>query len=409
MFRMAQVLFTMCLAINTSVFSQTEIWQQQNYCVGQTINSFPAFFTNSYPTMSEVIQLPDSSYRMYVNVQYFPGVYTHCIGYASSSDAINWNYEDTCFCGSNDTTARNYILGGPSVIKLLSGGYRMYYRTTEKVASGPSKYHVRSAFSIDGINFTQEGIRIDIQPYDVLSDFTLVGHGTYWQYPDSTFGGIFSGNPDTSIVQPSSLIYTSSADGLTWGNFTFLYQGHHDPIVLKKNNQYILYSMNLSEYMAKAVSNDGIIWPASTDSVSFLDTVNAPMLVNNTKRIGDVGGIVMPDNEIFLYTNFGTTTGPSEDIIRFTLTNPGIGIAENNSFSLEAIVFPVPVTDATVIEFELQDKIFLELTDNLGRIIFSKTYLNTDKINIGQIPMLNGIYFYRLITENGISSVKIIK
>lgn len=398
-------LFTICLLLNTALFSQTEIWQQQNYCVGQTINSFPANYAGSNPTMSEVIQLPDSSYRMYVNV--FATFGKQCIGYANSTDAINFNFVDTCFCGPSDTTARNFITGGPSIIKLLGGGYRMYYRTTQKIT--PAMYHVRSAYSTDGITFTQEGIRIDIQPYDPTSDFTLIGHGTYWQYPDSTFGGIFSGNPDTSIVQPSSLIYTSSADGLTWGNFDFLYQGHHDPIVLKKNNQYILYAMNLSKYMATAVSNDGISWPASTDSVSFIDTVNAPMLIGGTKRIGDVGGIVMPNNEIFLYTNFGTTTGPSLDIIRFILTNPGVGISENKLNSLEAIVFPVPVTDATVMEFEQQEKIIFELTDNLGRIIYSKTYLNTDRINIGQIPMVNGIYFYRIVTENGISSGKIIK
>jgi hypothetical protein len=285
----------------------------------------------------------------------------------------------------------------------------MYYRTTQKFTIAPS-YHVRSAISNDGIAFTQEGIRIDIQPYDISSDFTLVGHGTYWQYPDSTFGGIFSGNPDTSTVQPSSLIYTSSADGLTWGNFTFLYQGHHDPIVLKKNNQYILYSMNLTEYMATAVSNDGITWPASTDSVSFLDTANAPMLIGGTKRIGDIGGIVMPNNEIFLYTNFGTTTGPSTDIIRFELQNQTTGIAAENVADRAIQIFPNPFSSQTTLHFVNPLKnATLSVNNCFGQKVAQLNNISGLTITINRDNLQSGLYFLRL-TQNSknIASDKLI-
>lgn len=398
------------LFISCHLFSQTEIWTHEDYSVGANVAGFPGGTAGTIPTMSEVIELPTGTFRMYLNTQYNFGQ-KHCISYAESPDAINWTMIDTVFCGPTDTTARNFILGGPSIIHMQNGQYRLYYRCTQKFSVSPN-YHVRSAISSDGINFTQEGIRIDIKPYLPTSPFYLVGHGSYYQLSNGSFAGIFSGNPDTStLIAPSSLIHGTSTDGLTWGNYTFLYQNHHDPIVIKKNSTYHLYAMDLAKKMVKATSSDGLTWPATTDSVSFIDSAGTPMLINNTKRIGDVGGLTMPNGDIYLYTNYSgnNPSGPSKNIIRFTLSNPGVNVSENNSFSLLTNVFPVPVTENTVIEFEKQEKFIFELTDNLGRVIYSQKHYNTGKINIGRIPMQNGIYFYRIITENGFSSGKIIK
>ena len=401
----ALILFVWGL-MQSLAFSQTQIWKMQDYSVGQTLNSFPAGFTNASPTLSDIIQLPDSTYRLYVTVPYNFGA-KHCIAYANSPDAINWTYMDTCFCGSSDSTARNHLLGGASVVKLPNGQYRMYYRTSQKLLVAP-KYHVRSAISSDGINFTQEGIRIDIQPYDASSPLLLAGHGTYWQLPDNTFAGIFSGNPDTSSASgPSQFVLTTSNDGLTWGNFKPLYYGHHDPIVLKKNGQFILYGMYLSKYMTTAVSSDGLNWPASPDSVSFLDTNNVSMLVNNTKRIGDVGGVVMPNNDIYLYTNYSGTNPsvPSKDIIRFTLQNPTTGI---HTFGREATlctIFPNPTGEKLLITGLLSGTI--TLYNSFGQLVFKTEIQNI--IDISTLPA--GIYFIHLTDSKGVivKDSKIIK
>ncbi len=399
------ILFAFLLFANTSLFSQTEIWKMEEYSLGQTISSFPPGFTNSSPTMSEVMILPDSSYRMYVNVQLFGGQ-KHCIAYASSNDAIDWTYEDTCFCGPTDSTARNFIVGGPSIVQLPSGDYRMYYRTTQKFTITPS-YHIRSAISTDGgITFTQEGIRIDIKTYDSTSPFWIVGHGTVWKYADNTFGAIFAVNPDSTVITgPSSLMHFTSADGLTWGGYNYLYYGHHDPIVFKHNGSYKMYAMRLAEHMVTAESADGLTWPALTDSASFVDTVDAPMLIGGTKRIGDVGGLVMPNNDVYLYTNFGTTTGPSKDIVRYTLQNPS-AIGENKFTNETLTLYPNPTKGMfnLISSSSLGD---IKIRNSIGEIIYqNKTATATLQINlVGNPP---GIYFIQSTVENKRATSKII-
>ncbi len=392
----------------SALFAQTEIWKMQDYSLGQTINSFPFGFQNTSPTMAEIIKLTNGTYRMYLNVQRTGPIIKQCIGYAESPDAIHWNYIDTCFCGPLDTTARNYILGGASVVRLSSGQYRMYYRTSQKTTSAPA-YHIRSAISDDGINFIQEGIRIDVQPYNMNSPFRIAGHGTFWEQSDGTFAGIFSGNPDTSQMGPSHLFLTTSPDGLTWGNFSLLYQRYHDPKVLKKNGQYILYAMNEIKYMAKAVSPDGINWPLNADSVSFLDTVDVPMIINNTKRIGDVAGVVMPDNEIYLYTNFGSATGLSRDIIRFELQNPVMGIhsADNEESSFN--IFPNPFSDRTLLSAEKTFKnTVITVYNMLGQEVRLIRNISGTTFTLARGNLPAGIYFLRLTEGSKVYTHKLI-
>ena len=398
----AITIFCVAILFASVSHSQTEVWKMQDTSVGQSLSSFPGLFTSSSPTMSEVIMLPDSTYRMYVNVQQSGG-YRHCIGYANSVDAINFTYVDTCFCGSTDTLDRTYVTGGPSVVQLTSGQYRMYYRSTQKIVSGPKMYHVRSAISSDGITFTQEGIRIEIQPYDVSSGFTLVGHGTYWETDAGTFAGIFSGNPDTSAAgAASSLIFTTSVDGLTWGGFQFLYYGCHDPIVVKKGGQYHLYGMDQVNYMMTAKSADGLIWPATADSASFLDLSDNPMIVGGTKKIGDVGGCVMPWGELYLYTNFGTTTGPSLDIIRFTRSV--VGIDENEKL-MRLNFYPNPAITDVVIDLSWsanneEDLTEVIVTDLFGKIFNCPLDFISEGLRLDISTLSAGIYFVTLVSAD---------
>ncbi|MEZ4822862.1 MAG: T9SS type A sorting domain-containing protein [Ignavibacteria bacterium] len=405
------------LSFCSASFPQTEIWKMQDYSIGQTINSFPPGFQNSTVTMAEVIRLPDGNYRMYFNLQQAGPVIKQCIGYASSADAVHWSYNDTCFCGPLDTTARNYIVGGASVVRLNSGQYRMYYRATQKFSTSPS-YHIRSAISNDGINFVQEGIRIDIKPYDINSPFLLAAHGSFWMQSDGTFAAIFSGNPDTSsLMTPSHLIYGTSPDGMNWGNFRVLYQKFHDPKVLKVNGEYIMYAMNLIKYMGKAVSPDGINWPADADSVSFLDTMNFPLIINNTKKIGDIAGVVMPDNEIYLYSNFGTITGPSREIIRFELQNPPTGILPStntgtsgtNSESDPVHIYPNPFSDRTSISTnKVLKKSVLTIFNSLGQEVMRINNISGESFTIPRAGLPAGLYFLHLMDEGKIYTHKLI-
>jgi hypothetical protein len=401
-------IFSLSAIFALSSQAQTEIWKMQDYSIGENVAGFPGGLDNSIPTMAEVIMLPDSTFRMYVNTQWNMGE-KHCISYAESPDAITWGPVDTCFCGSADTTARNYVVGGASIVKTTSGQYRMYYRATSKIPMGGfPEYHIRSAISSDGLIFTQEGIRIDIQPYDMSSDFVLAGHGSFYKLSGDSCAAIFSGNPDTSLIsQPSSLIHATSPDGLVWGDFTFLYQNHHDPVVIKKNGKYIMYGMDLHYFMAKAISTNGIDWPSDTDSASFLDTSDDPMIVDGTKKIGDVGGIVMPDNEVFLYTNYGTTTGPSLDIIRYTLQNPGVEIIESDDSELS--LFPNPCTAELNIVLSPEfadDLVSVEVLDLTGRNVCAwRDIANTGNFSLDVREIPTGTYLVKFTGSDGATAM----
>jgi len=386
------LLVTLIFIAIASSFAQTEIWKQQNYCIGANAGGFPGGLAGTIPTMAEVIQLPGGNYRMYFNSQYNFGQ-RHCVSYAESTDGITWSSIDTAFCGSSDTTQRNFIIGGPSVIELPNGQFRMYYRCTQKYPNGGTpQYHVRSAISNDGLSWSQEGIRIDIKPFQPGSPFYLVGHGSYFLLADSTFAGIFSANPDSTTLQSaSSLIHATSADGLTWGNYSYLYYQHHDPIVVKQFNTYILYAMDLAKKMVKAVSNTGTTWPATTDSVSFLDTSNVPMLINNTKRIGDVGGLALPNGDIYLYTNYSgtSTTGPSLDIIRFTLSNQ-TGIVNTLKEFEKISVAPNPSVNMITVN-SARELGFINIYTPIGEAVFQRDSKNTlEQIDISSLPA--GLY-----------------
>ena len=227
----------------------------------------------------------------------------------------------------------------------------------------------------------------------------------------STFAGIFSGNPDTTSASgPSQFVLTTSSDGLTWSNFQPLYYGHHDPIVLKKNGQYILYGMYLSKYMTTAVSSDGINWPASPDSVSFLDTTNAPMLVNSTKRIGDVGGVVMPNKDIYLYTNYSGTNPavPSKDIIRFTLQNP-TGVSANNQLPHSISVLPNPFSSQTNLYSDnLLKNATLSVYNLYGQTVKQIKNISGQTVILSRDNLSSGLYFIRLTEENKIYTDKLV-
>lgn len=392
------------LFVSTLTTAQTEEWKMQNYCVGL---SLPNDTPNSY-VMADVHMLPDSSYIMYYTVPFNFGEKL-CIKYATSTDAINWTPQDTCFCGSADTTARNYVVGGADLIFETDGTYRMYYRCTEK--TNPPNYHIRSAVSSDGITWTQEGITIEIEQYGGTPDLVLAGHGTFYINETGEYSCVFGGNfgSDPGGQNGASDLKTAqSVDGLVWTNFQTLYVDAHDPIVLERNGTYYMYAMYLDKYMIKAISPDGITWSPSADSTSFLDVTDAPMIINGTKKIGDVGGIVMPDGEIYLYTNFGTTTGPSTDIVRYELQNPGVGISDEVISSTSFSIYPNPASNQ--ISFQLNNEsfssgeiIYAEIYDFTGKVI-SKTEIENgssiQNIDISELP--NGTYFIKLIgSESG--------
>ena len=257
--------------------------------------------------MPEIITLDDGTYRMFYTVaSSMDSEVGSEIRYADSSDGFQWESKGVALSGGKDTNSPDFLLGGASVVRLENGDWRMYYRATQwyKEISSKPLYQNFSAISKDGEVFTRElGTRISIQHYDNDSQFSIAGHGRYFQNDDGLFIGIFSANYiDASGA--SDLVLMTSEDGLNWGNFRTLYEDWHDPTVIIKDGQFVMYATYLQESQGVAVSRDGLNWPAEMTNVDFLNE-EGDRLTEGEDGVADLGAFLTKDNEILIFTNYG--------------------------------------------------------------------------------------------------------
>ncbi len=262
--------------------------------------------------MPEIIRLDDGRYRMFYGASSSSGT---SIKSAISSDGATFTEESTVLLGASSDNDPEKTISGPSIVKLPDGRYRMYYQSSPQQQQGENpKFHVRSAISSDGLSFTREsGARININYYDATSNTRLAGHGTYFITSDNTYVGIMSGEFESDAMGPSDLKIAYSLDGLTWENMATLYTDWHDPIVVKVSDGYLMYTTYLLEKQGMAFSSDGKTWPSSPTQVTFENQAGEAMTEGNS-GVGDIGGVVLANGNIRLFTNFGS---PSSKIIYF--------------------------------------------------------------------------------------------
>lgn len=292
--------------------NERETFVMKGICIGSMAgNEAPK--SGSY-LMPNIQRLDNGSYRMYYNRSTFGD---DQIKYAESPDGITWTVKGIVLKGSSNPTDLTFAFGGPSVVRLADGRYRMYIRCSPKQEPNmPPKHHIISAISNDGVTFTQEpGVRIEIASNDPASQFQLAGHGAFYRLKDGTFAAIFSANLVSTSNQPSDLYLGTSPDGLTWGNFKMLYKGFHDPTVVEKDGKFYLYTMYLHFFHARGISEDGITWPETLDEILLADDTGTDLTVARA-GVGDLGAAIAPDGNIRIYSNYGN---PSEQIAYFDL------------------------------------------------------------------------------------------
>ena len=290
---------------------QMETWVLKSKVIGKSVKNEKSETVG----MAEVVLFDNKTYRMYYGASIQAGQTS--INYAESKDAAKWTVKGAVLKGTASARDRENLISGPSVLKLPDGRFRMYYQSSpQQTPNMPPKYHVRSAISADGINFTrEEGVRIDIVPYDNTSGLRLAGHGTYFIAADGTYVVIFSGEFLNDKFGPSDLKIGFSKDGLQFSNFKTLYTDWHDPIVLKEKNGYRIYATYMLEKQGTAFSEDGLTWPSEMTEVTFQDPSGKKLTEGNT-GIGDIGGVIMANGNIRLFTNYGGTYA-STDIVYF--------------------------------------------------------------------------------------------
>ncbi len=383
------------LCISFSIKAQNETWNFQSYAIG-SLASGGAYTPNA--GMPDVIQI-GSTYYMYFGFG-TPG--NNVIKYATSPDLINWTVQGTVLSGSSNPVNREYHMGGPRVVKLNNGQYRMFYRACENYTTAPP-YHCLSAISNDGINFTKEsGVRIEIKPYLPNSYFKRAAHSAFYKDAGGTMRAILTGNDTTMFTGPDRLYTASSPDeGLTWFNFVPLYSNGHDPVVIKDGSgTYHLYYTYLNTGFRKATSANGAVWPTGTDTVYFKQGTSILTEGGSPNSIADLGGWTNSAGNVVLYSAYKTALGPWTNVAFYTKEITTV-IDELNKLDDTSIISPNPFSSSTVLKIERSlNNALLRITNSIGQLVGEIENINGQEITIQRNNLPQGIYFVSITEDN---------
>ncbi len=371
--------------------SQTQTFNLQGYLIGA---SMPDSAAISESMMGEIEKI-GSLYYLYFTYQ--PANKPGRIMYATSSDLNTWAIKDTVIYGVNDTLSREFIIGGPRVIKTSIGQYRMFYRACQKYPMGQDpKYHIRSAISNDGKNFTLEGVRIEINYYNPSSYFTHVGHSEFYYDQGGNLRALLTAEDTTMSTSNPDKLYTATStdDGLTWSSFIPKYNQCHDPVVIKDSTgQYHAYFSYLNSGLRTITSPNGASWPATPDTLIMMQGTDTLTESSSPKKIADLGATVNTSGETLLISNYQSALGPWTHIAYYknAVTTSILGYTFKSDFS----VFPNPTDDLITVKLNNNTigATYL-ITDQAGReVMTGKLNIETTIIDISQLS--TGIYLFQ--------------
>jgi hypothetical protein len=208
----------------------------------------------------EVVQLDDGSYRMYVEDHGDDGSSLIGIIALSSSDGFNWSYEGIVMaaashpgviklsdgrwklyyqCGEgicsaisndgltfeqedgvrleSDVSLEGANVRHPCIVSLPEDGYRVYYDTD---AEDGAFIRIWSAYSEDGLNFTRDGLNIDLTSYRDDWPTNFYAHSSKPEViktPDGKWRMFFASSPLVgSVFKPAVIRMATSTDGTHW-------------------------------------------------------------------------------------------------------------------------------------------------------------------------------------------------
>jgi len=375
--------------------AQNETWNFHSYSIG-SLATGGAYSTNA--GMPDIIQI-GSTYYMYFGFG-TPG--NNEIKYATSTDLVNWTIQGTVLTGSSNPSNREYHMGGPRVVKLTSGQYRMFYRACESYTSSPP-YHCLSAISNDGINFTKEtGVRIEIKPHLPNSYFLRAAHSTFYKDAGGNMRAVLTGFDTTMTSGPDRLYTASSPDeGVTWTNFIPLYNNGHDPIVIKDGSgTYHLYYTYLNTGFRKATSANGVMWSTTPDTVYFKQGTTYLTEGGSPNSIADLGGYTNSSGDVVLYSAYKTAMGPWTNVAYYTKE---ITLGLNDQFELyNAIsIYPNPFSFSTTLQTDRQlNNATLIIKNSIGQTVTKINNISGQTVTLLRNDLPTGLYYISLTEEN---------
>jgi hypothetical protein len=235
-----------------------------------------------------ILKLRDGTYRIYWNSVRENGVTS-----ASSRDGIAFTKDSGVRLKSGAAGEKDCIASHPWVVA-MGNGYRMYYQGDAKCQRAQNEqpeFRVLSAFSSDGLNFTKEGVRVEIG----ANGLTQAAHGRVLRMDDGTYRMWFSAN-FAGKNAPADILGASSKDGLTWTlDAKPTLERAHDPTVTKLGGKIYIYTTFLGDNFVILESFDGFNF-TPTSWVDFYD--------KNGKRyeeFGDVDILQLADGRLLMY------------------------------------------------------------------------------------------------------------
>jgi Secretion system C-terminal sorting domain len=389
--------FTLLCLLSLSNFvlqAQDKTFEKQGYYIGNSLSS-PESITRCM--MGEIERI-GSDYYLYFAVE--DPTQEGMILYATSPDLSNWTIMDTVVKGVNVITDRQFILGGPRVIKTPAGLYRMFYRTCQKYTiPAEPLYHIRSAVSSDGINFTPEGIRIEINAYDATSYFTHVGHSEFYYDAGGNLRALLTAK-DTTMGAGPDQIYTAQSfdDGLTWTNFVAKYPDAHDPVVIvDSSGTYHTYFTYLNTAFKTATSSNGVSFPSVANTLYLLDGTDTLTESSSPVKLADLGAVVDASGNIFVFSNYSSAPGPWTEIAYFS--EVATGIFEDNVNAEAFSVYPNPAQN--IINFDSKYAgLYMKIIDITGRIVLQQK-IQTASMSVDALA--NGVYTCVIVDAAGLT------
>ena len=368
-----KLILTTVLFLPVINFAQHPQYIYQGISIGEDASTGTAVCDEAY--MSEIIKI-GSTYYMYYTTK-FAATNEDAIAYATSTDLETWVIQDTIMTGSSITTDPEYVFGGARVIKLTSGQYRMFYRCAPQyIPPAEPQYHIRSAISNDGINFTKEGIRISNEYLSPGSYFTHVGHSEFYFDQGGNVSALLTGK-DTTMSSGPDQIYTA---------------------------------VSFDEGFRTSTSTNGVVWTSPADTIYFMQD-ETTLTESSYPKIADLGSAVADDGTIYIYSNYATVMGPWTNVAWYLFG--GYNGIENHSSQENYLIdyWPNPAIGELNVSFESTSDISssgieLELKNMAGQLIYSSVTSDPiTHIDVSDIP--TGIYTLHIQYQHQISVFKI--
>lgn len=236
-----------------------------------------------------IVKLKEGGYRIFWNDAPLKGVTS-----ATSRDGITFAPDAGLRLLNSKQGDLDCIASHPWVVA-MNDGYRMYYQGNADCDPRPNSqpvYRVFSAFSKDGLNFTREGVRIDIGNATGLS---AAAHGRILKLKDGSYRMYFSAN-FIGKEQPADVLGATSSDGLTWRlDARPILERAHDPTVIQIQEKIFIYTTFLG---------DNFVILESSDGYEFTPTTWLDFYGKSGKRIeefGDADILQLPDGKLLIY------------------------------------------------------------------------------------------------------------